>query len=198
MDEKEVFGTVRRLCKGSSDYKRVLEGIIRIEEHGLFNERFGWKMEDVPNMTGGHVKGLLDAGLIRRDYTSQKYKHFRLVPDTPILKEALKSVSEERIGHEELRMMAEKRLREDGYEIISLNGLPDELYNIHNGIKSVGVPDIIAKKGDELLFVEVKGRERFIEQLEKYSDVAKTVLLIGIKTNNIELWGIDNLKPVQE
>lgn len=198
MNDKEVFDAVRRLCKGSSDYKRVLEEIIKTEELGLFDERFGWEMKDVPNMTGGHVKGLLDAGLIRRDYTSQQYKHFRLVPDTSILKEALRSVRVEKIGHEELKMMAEKRLREDGYEIISLNELPYELYNIHNDIKSVGVPDIIAKKGDELLFVEVKGRERFIEQLDKYSDVAKTVLLIGIKTNNIELWGIDNLKPAQE
>jgi|GEM_PF-3265533 len=198
MDEKEVFGIVRRLCKGSSDYKSVLENIIRIEERGLFNPEFGWEMTDVADMTGGHVKGLLDAGLIRRAYTSQKYKHFRLVPNIPLLKEALKSVSIERIGHEELRMMAEKKLKKDGYEIISPNGLPDELYNIHNDIKSVGVPDIIAKKGDELLFIEVKGRERFIEQLDKYSDVAKTVLLIGIKTNNIELWGIDDLKTVQK
>ena len=96
--------------------------------------------------------------------------------------------------HEETQRLAEEALRKRGYRVKDVELKKDRVIETPEGN-----PDLIATRGGERLNVEVKGKTKddswFVNQLERYSRLeGKTVLLLGIDTSNIELWGIQDLE----
>lgn len=78
-----------RLCRQNPEYALLLERIARLEQSGAFDHRFGWQIQDVPGLTGGHVHRLMQLGILRYDYKSNRYSHFRMIPDPQDVLEAI-------------------------------------------------------------------------------------------------------------
>ena len=76
------------LVTKNSDYKPILERILEVEastdwhdptkDEGLVAKPYGWRMDEIPGLTGGHLKQLVDLGAVRYAYQSEQYKYFRM------------------------------------------------------------------------------------------------------------------------
>jgi len=63
---------------------------------------------------------------------------------------------------------------------------------------SQGTPDLIAKKGDEIILIEVIDRSKtesaIVDQLERYTQTGKKIIaVLPINAENIEFCGEQNL-----
>lgn len=99
--------------------------------------------------------------------------------------------------HGRLMMKTKEKLSKEGYEVT------DEQNEIRKILKRMGVrgtPDLVAKKKDDILLVEVyTDDQKLIRQLNAYQEAGKVVLVLPVR-GNIELWGLNHvstLKPIK-
>lgn len=95
-----------------------------------------------------------------------------------IADEALKEYL--KMPHGSLELKAREKLKKMGYEIVKREQAPE-------WIKRIGSPDIIARKGDKYVIVEVKPSD----QLRRYSQTeAKLVIVTSVvEGRTVEIWG---------
>jgi len=84
----------QRIRNLSRDYIPLIKRITEWErihpEH-----KFGWQMEDIEGMTGGHINHLQKNGVITRGYYSRQYHHYALTEHWSIVLEAVELIEEE-------------------------------------------------------------------------------------------------------
>ncbi len=92
--------------------------------------------------------------------------------------------------HEETLRLAKRVLERRGYSVWDTRDRRTVIATPE------GNPDLRATKDGETLWIEVKRDTLpFVKQIEGYSKLeGKTILLLGIDTSNIELWGIQDLE----
>ena len=92
--------------------------------------------------------------------------------------------------HEETLKLARRVLERRGYHVWDTRDRRTVIATPE------GNPDLKATKDEETLWIEVKRDTLpFVKQIEGYSKLeGKTILLLGIDTSNIELWGIQDLE----
>ena len=78
------------------------------------------------------------------------------------------------------------------YNVIIIN-------DVRKDISRSGTPDLIAKKGDEIILIEVIDRSKtesaIVDQLERYTQTGKKIIaVLPINAENIEFCGEQNLQ----
>jgi len=80
MSADTVSDTVKALVGTNREMWTILDEIVLTDEQ-FAEDDFGWQYADIVSWSGSHVKILLEAGLIKHGYKSNKHTHFRLAVD---------------------------------------------------------------------------------------------------------------------
>jgi hypothetical protein len=96
--------------------------------------------------------------------------------------------------HGFLIQSAKEKLQAAGYDVLEEQ---NEIRTFIEDHGSKGNSDLIGLKGEEIVLVEAvertKGAATIVNQVERFAKVGKVILIFPVNTNNVELWGLQDI-----
>ncbi len=124
VDEKDrSFDTVVELCRKNPDYYSFLWQILDIEDKvrvdgdgfwkdgdGFGKKPYGWQLDDIEEMTGGHLSHLCQRGVVYKQekVSSNKYKYY-LLTNAETTRKALTRIAEMKENEQSFELLSKAR-----------------------------------------------------------------------------------------